>query len=867
MKVRFCGFTWDREAGRLSGAEGEVRLRPQAYRMFEVLAGSAPKILSQEDLLDRVWGVEHLSPASVKQAISEVRQALGDDPGRPRIIETVHRRGYRFIAPLERVEDPVTDPPAVPLAAPPSNAAAPSAAVGLDEPAPVSYRRPVAESPLRRPVRRHGAFALRAFLLAGFAAASLLEGSLPASPSHSARPSAEPRTAAVAAARPSLAILGFRNLSERSEDGWISAALTEILRFELIAPGTLRLIPADNVLRMQRELKAAEGTVGDAGLGRVGENLGTRLVMAGSYLVSPTEAGTEVRVQVTVQDVASGETIAWARQTGSVARLLDLARAASKGILSSLGHDPRGPSGEAASVAANGESLRLWSEAMGRLAVRDAVGAIARLDQARRTDPDNPFLDDALAVAWSRLGFDSRAAEAAGRALARAGGLPEEIRWVLSARAHEMRFEMAQARKVYEKLWSRFPDNLDYGLSLAAAQRQSGSPEISFATAAALRKLAPPDGEDPRIDLAESDAAWGVGDFPRCRDAAERAVEKAEGRKAILLTAAGRVARGWAYIRLGQLDAARADLRAAGAIYRRSGDRGAAASARAAEAHIDQSEGRVAQARRIYEESVRVFHEVGDRTREAKVLNNLAALIGENDLAATASLLQRSLAIKREIDDAQGMALTLANLASVRRTQGDNREARGYLAEALAIDRRLGDAHGTAQVLRGTAEIEIDEGRFEPARAHLREASGLSRQNGDAEGIARAELCSGRLEAAAGRDPEAAGHFHAALDAFRRIGDKSYEATATLSLARLDLEAGRLQAARQGYDRGFALARELEDRSQEAHAHFGRGAIAAQTGDRAAARAGYERAIALWTEADDRLQVAAAKAALAKLPG
>ncbi|HKV06794.1 MAG TPA: transcriptional regulator, partial [Thermoanaerobaculia bacterium] len=110
MKVRFGGFTLDREAGRLTGPEGEIHLRPQAFRMLEVLAEAAPRILSQEELLDRVWGVEHLSPASVKQAISEVRQALGDDPGKPRVIETVHRRGYRFIAPLEKIEPPPPPP-------------------------------------------------------------------------------------------------------------------------------------------------------------------------------------------------------------------------------------------------------------------------------------------------------------------------------------------------------------------------------------------------------------------------------------------------------------------------------------------------------------------------------------------------------------------------------------------------------------------------------------------------------------------------------------------------------------------------------------------------------------------------------------
>jgi DNA-binding winged helix-turn-helix (wHTH) protein len=94
----------DREAGRITGTDGEeVRLRPQAFKMLEVLVAAAPRILTQEELLDRVWGVEHLSPASVKQTVSEVRLALGDDPARPAVIETVHRRGYRCIAPVTAI--------------------------------------------------------------------------------------------------------------------------------------------------------------------------------------------------------------------------------------------------------------------------------------------------------------------------------------------------------------------------------------------------------------------------------------------------------------------------------------------------------------------------------------------------------------------------------------------------------------------------------------------------------------------------------------------------------------------------------------------------------------------------------------------
>jgi TolB-like protein len=315
-----------------------------------------------------------------------------------------------------------------------------------------------------------------------------------------------------------VAVLGFRNLSAHPQDAWISPALGEIFGFELAASGRLRLIPADNVVRMQQEIGPQGEEDGTARLARIGRNLGTHLVITGSYLVSRET----IRLQVMVQDVRTGETIAWARETGTREELLDLATSAVRGILGSLDSLGTGPGAappEAAALAANAESLRLWSEAMSRLRVSDAMTAVPLLQKAASIDPDNPFVHDALAVAWSRLGFDARAAGAAGQALALAKGLPDEIRLGLEARAQQMRFAPAEAAKLYAELWRTFADDLEYGLALAAMQRRSDAAEASLATVEALRKLPAPDGEDPRIDLAESEAAWRLGDLARGRDA------------------------------------------------------------------------------------------------------------------------------------------------------------------------------------------------------------------------------------------------------------------------------------------------------------------------------------------------------------
>jgi AAA ATPase domain/Transcriptional regulatory protein, C terminal len=56
------------------------------------------------DLIDTVWAETTVGDSVLTVGIRELRRVLGDDPKRPRCIETVHRRGYRFVAPVERIE-------------------------------------------------------------------------------------------------------------------------------------------------------------------------------------------------------------------------------------------------------------------------------------------------------------------------------------------------------------------------------------------------------------------------------------------------------------------------------------------------------------------------------------------------------------------------------------------------------------------------------------------------------------------------------------------------------------------------------------------------------------------------------------------
>ena len=96
--LRFDRFELDEADARLTCAGEPVALPPKPFAVLCALARTPRMLVTKNALLDAVWGHRFVTESVLKSAISEVRAALGDDPKQPRYIETVSRRGYRFIA-------------------------------------------------------------------------------------------------------------------------------------------------------------------------------------------------------------------------------------------------------------------------------------------------------------------------------------------------------------------------------------------------------------------------------------------------------------------------------------------------------------------------------------------------------------------------------------------------------------------------------------------------------------------------------------------------------------------------------------------------------------------------------------------------
>jgi DNA-binding winged helix-turn-helix (wHTH) protein len=83
---------------RRTGAK--VPLEPQAFDVLVYLVSHRDRVVPKEELMDAIWGGRFVTEAAVTSRIKQVRRAVGDDGQAQRVIQTVHGRGYRFVAPL-----------------------------------------------------------------------------------------------------------------------------------------------------------------------------------------------------------------------------------------------------------------------------------------------------------------------------------------------------------------------------------------------------------------------------------------------------------------------------------------------------------------------------------------------------------------------------------------------------------------------------------------------------------------------------------------------------------------------------------------------------------------------------------------------
>ena len=105
--VSFGPYRLDMENFQLWRGVQEVKMTGKAFAVLRYLVEHPRELATKDDLFAAAWPETVVSEATLVSGIQELRQALRDDAKNPRYIETVHRRGYRFIGKVVRSQPPV----------------------------------------------------------------------------------------------------------------------------------------------------------------------------------------------------------------------------------------------------------------------------------------------------------------------------------------------------------------------------------------------------------------------------------------------------------------------------------------------------------------------------------------------------------------------------------------------------------------------------------------------------------------------------------------------------------------------------------------------------------------------------------------
>lgn len=824
-----------------------IPLTPKTFETLLVLVQNAGRPISRDDLMSALWPDAFVEEGNLTQNISVLRKALGVGN---RYIVTLPGRGYQFIEQVREVEEEKEEP----------------------TPPPVAETRPAAA---RKEPRKNfrWALALLIFLTAASLTSFLLHrrrsgGEIPAELS--------PAVQAAAPTRRSVAVLGFRNSSGRASDQWISTAVAEMLNTELGAGNQVRMISAEDVARARVESNLPDvASLSKPSLQRLREQLGTDLVVLGSYSALPEKGGERLRFDVRLQDTATGETIAEQSATGSREQLFQLA-----GEMGSLLRRDAGipglskeESGEVRAAAiSNPQAMRLYAQGLDKLRAFDARAARDLLAGAVAAEPGQPLFHSALAESWSALGYDVNAQAEAKKAFGLSRSASRKDQLLVEGRYRELTRDLPAAAEIYRTLWNFFPDDPLYGLRLGAVQIENGQGKEALSTVARLRRLPPPENEDPRIDLVEAKAAESQSDYRRYLQSASAAAAKAQARGSRLILADALHEQGYAYDRLGHPERAIAAYRQARELWAAAGNQYSATSNLGIIAVEQYYSGDFAAAARSFEEALAVFRRIGAQWALASCSHNYAMLLkDEGKLAEAKRALEQALRIQRDLRDERGVAADLDDLGNVQFSLGQLDAAVRSKRQAAAMFHRVGNRLGEAITLSNLGEVLFAQGKLAGAHDKFEQSLQIKQQIGYKRGLGFCWVDLAEVLRAQDRLPQARATAQQAMTLRQQLGDEFNLAQSQMQVAEIAVEEGKAAEAESlaRSAAGVFARRKISDSGAIAYAVLTRALLAqGKTGE---AEAAGQRAAALAEKGGDQearfqadLAVAALDAALGK---
>jgi TolB-like protein/DNA-binding winged helix-turn-helix (wHTH) protein/Tfp pilus assembly protein PilF len=367
--LRFGAFELDLKTGELRKGGAVLSLPPQPFKILVLLAANTGQLVTREVIRQQIWGTETFVDfeQGLNFAINKIRTTLGDDAETPRYIETLPRRGYRFIAAVEAPPDRITAPAGV--------SSAPSA-MPIKDPL-VETLEGVVYQKDRHVWKTVGVGVTLVLVLGGVALWWVR-----------ARPGGNP---SVAPQVRSLVVLPLENLSGDPSQDYFASGVTEELTTRLAQIPSLRVVSRTSSERYSGVKKTAS---------EIAKELGVDAIVEGAVIRSGQ------RIRITAQLIyAPGDRHLWAQSYDRDLRdVLELQQDISVAIAQQIQRNLQDSAGPAAhSHIVNPEAFDLYLRASfhsNRITRNDTEKAIALLEKATALDPSFAQAFSGLARAY-----------------------------------------------------------------------------------------------------------------------------------------------------------------------------------------------------------------------------------------------------------------------------------------------------------------------------------------------------------------------------------------------------------------------------------------------------------------------------------
>jgi tetratricopeptide (TPR) repeat protein/DNA-binding winged helix-turn-helix (wHTH) protein len=393
---RFDGVEVDPSQGCLRRGGEELHVRQKSLRALLYLLEQRHRLVSKEELIERVWEGAAVTDDALVQVVTELRRNLGDDPRRPRFIKTVPKAGYRFIAPVEELFFSLPD----------SIELERHASVEIEFEEEISGEAEgYTETGARRqalPGRTGASKRRRAVMAAAVAVALLAAGSLAAYLTTRPRRHSEQLADVTLTQLPgkrTLAVMFFENSSNSPEMDWLREGLADMLITDLSRSERLTVLS-------RQELYLLLGRIGHKPGGniRLDEALAAARRSRAEAIITGSFAHLDgkVRVDAQLHDARSGRLLAAEHfVTDRPHQILTQIDLLSLKLASHLGATPaeRDRSSGLADVMTNNlEAYRHYSLALEKAQALHNKEAIALLEKSVALDPQ-------FAMAHARIGY------------------------------------------------------------------------------------------------------------------------------------------------------------------------------------------------------------------------------------------------------------------------------------------------------------------------------------------------------------------------------------------------------------------------------------------------------------------------------